>query len=1043
MLAKLIDFSLENRFLVFVGFMLLTVAGIWSALKIPIDAVPDMTNVQIAVITKAGSLSPVEVERFVTYPIESTMGGIANVEELRSISRFGISVVTIVFKEGTNILLARQLVNERITIASSLIPREYGSPELGPLTTALGEILQFEVRGPAYTAAQLRSILDWDIIPRLRGVSGITEVNSHGGLYRTYEIQPDPQRLASNSITISELYATLESNNLTAGGGYVVRNHESQFIRGQAMITSLDDIRKIVLRRDAAGNPLLVGDVAQVENAALSRQGVVTRDGRGEIVTGMVMMLIGENSREVVENAKARLKEIEPTLPPGITIEVIYDRAELIQRTLMTVLRNLSEGGVLVAVVLLVMLGSVRAGLITALAIPLSMMFATNLMYFGAITASLMSLGAIDFGLIVDSSVIMVENCMHRLSHALGHKRAVDANATLTEAERRKIIRDAAIEVRKPTMFGELIIAVVYLPILMLQGTEGKLFRPMALTVLFALVGSLVISMTLMPALASTFLPKAPSSRDSLLIRIIKSLFRPVIYMAIQRPVIVAVLAAGTFLVSVPIALKLGAEFMPRLEEGDLLIEASRLPSCSLDDAVGMSTDVEKLLHEFPEVRTVFCKTGRPEIANDVMGVHQTDVWVILHHRSHWRPGLTREALIEQMSKELHSRIPGTIFGFTQPIEMRVDELVAGVKANVAVLLYGDDLNILGDKAKEIERQLKQINGARDVKADYQANLTTVTIVPNRDALARYGVDAQKVMDVVASIGGRQTGVVHEGRARYPIVVRIPEVWRNEVTKLRQLPVTFIAGEAIPLENLADIRIEETPPGVEHEATRRRTFIACNVRGRDVAGFVAEAQRRIAAEVVLPSGYEIKWGGDFENLQSASLRLALITPIVLLLIFMLLHATFRSLSLASLIYLSVPMAASGGIFALWLRGMPFSISAGVGFIALFGVAVLNGLVWVSAAEKLRQSGMQLQLATRETALARLRPILMTALVAGLGFMPMALSHGDGAEMQRPLATVVIGGLITSTVLTTIVLPAIYPWFAKHLKDDIQVEPAGI
>jgi heavy metal efflux system protein len=525
MLAKLIDFSLENRFLVFVAFIMLAVAGIVSAFRIPIDAVPDMTNVQITVITKAGSLSPVEVERFVTYPIESTMGGIANVEELRSISRFGISVVTIVFKEGTNIYLARQLVNERITIATALIPKEYGAPELGPLTTALGEILQFELKGPAYSAEQLRSILDWDIIPRLRGVAGITEVNSHGGYYRTFEIQPDPLRMASNHVTISELYATLESNNLTAGGGYVVRNHESQFIRGQAMLTSLDDIRKVVLKRDSAGNPLLVGDVANVVYSTLSRQGVVTRDGRGEIVTGMVMMLIGENSREVVENAKQRLDEIKPTLPPGVDIEVIYDRAELIQRTLKTVLKNLSEGGVLVAIVLLVMLGSFRAGIITALAIPLSMMFATNLMYFGAITASLMSLGAIDFGLIVDSSVIMVENCMHRLSHALGLKRATDTTATLSAAERQKIIRDASIEVRKPTMFGELIIAVVYLPILMLEGTEGKLFRPMALTVLFALFGSLIISMTLMPALAATFLPKAPSLGDSLLIRVMKWLF--------------------------------------------------------------------------------------------------------------------------------------------------------------------------------------------------------------------------------------------------------------------------------------------------------------------------------------------------------------------------------------------------------------------------------------------------------------------------------------------------------------------------------------
>ena len=585
-------------------------------------------------------------------------------------------------------------------------------------------------------------------------------------------------------------------------------------------------------------------------------------------------------------------------------------------------------------------------------------------------------------------------------------------------------------------MFGELIIAVVYLPILMLEGTEGKLFRPMALTVLFALAGSLVISMTLMPALAATFLPKKVSLEEGWFVRAIKAVFRPVIGMAIRNQLPTALIAFCVFAVSVPLSLQLGAEFMPRLEEGDLLIEANRLPSASLEDAVVLSTQIENTLKQVPEVRTVFCKTGRPEIANDVMGVHQTDVWVILKAHNQWREGLTRDALIEEMSEKLNTTTPGAVYGFTQPIEMRVDELVAGVKANVAVLLYGEDLQVLGDKAKEIERQLKAIPGAVDVKADYQANLTTVTIIPKRAVLAQYGVNSQKVMDVVEAIGGRQTGVVYEGRARYPMVVRFPEQWRGDVELLKRLPVDSINGEPIPLGDLADIRTEETPPGVEHEASRRRTFIACNVRGRDVAGFVAEAQARIAKEVPLPAGYEVMWGGDFENLQSASLRLMLITPIVLLLIYLLLFSTFKSLSLANLIYLSVPMAASGGIFALWIRGMPFSISAGVGFIALFGVAVLNGLVWVSAAEALRRSGIELMRVSEVTAIARLRPILMTALVASLGFIPMAMSTSDGAEMQRPLATVVIGGLVTSTLLTTIVVPAIYPWFARRLPSGV-------
>lgn len=1020
MLARLIEISLENRFLVLTLTLLMAVAGVNSALHLPIDAVPDMTNVQVTVITDCGSLSPVEVERYVTYPVESTMGGLPNVEELRSVSKFGISVVTIVFEEGTNIYWARQLVSERLASAASKIPPEYGAPELGPLTTALGEILQFEVRGSGFSSMELRSLLEWEIAPKLREVQGVTEINTHGGYYKSYEVRPDPARLTSYGIPLDALFSAVADNNTSAGGGYIVHYDEQRFIRGQALIEGEQDLRRIVLRREADGTPILLGDVAEVCIAPLTRQGAVTRDGRGEAVTGLVMMLIGENSREVVQRVKARIEEIQPTLPDGVSLDIIYDRSALIGRTLHTVEKNLLEGGILVIVVLLFMLGSFRAGLITALAIPLSMLFATTLMHTFGITASLMSLGAIDFGLIVDSSVIMVENCIHRLSHSSGGR-------TRTE-----IIRDAAIEVRKPTMFGELIISIVYLPILMLQGTEGKLFRPMALTVLFALFGSLILSMTFMPAMASLALPRKLDDKDVLLIRIIKWFYRPVVTRAISHPVITAGLAVALFAVSLPVAANLGAEFMPRLEEGDLLVEAVRLPSASLEGAIDMSTRIEQELLEFPEVRTVFCKTGRPEIANDVMGVHQTDVWVILRDHHDWPKPKTRDDLIGEMSDVLNSRVPGVAFGFTQPIEMRVDELVAGVKADVAVLLYGDDLEVLASTSKEIERVLRGIPGAVDVKADYQANLTTLTIVPDRGALARYGVTADKVMDVVASLGGHEVGLVFEGRARFPVRVRIPDDWRSAVDRLGLLPVSESNGKTVPLSEVADIRIEETPPSVEHESNRRRTFISANVRGRDVASFVSDAQAAVAKHVSLPSGYEIRWGGDFENLQSASRRLLLITPIVLLLIFLLLHTTFGSPRLASLIFLAVPMAASGGVFALAFRGMPFSISAGVGFIALFGVAVLNGLVWVSAAEHLRRQGIPVDEATRETALARLRPVLMTALVASLGFLPMALSTSDGAEMQKPLASVVIGGLITSTLLTSLVIPAIYPWFARGL-----------
>jgi cobalt-zinc-cadmium resistance protein CzcA len=758
----------------------------------------------------------------------------------------------------------------------------------------------------------------------------------------------------------------------------------------------------------------------------MTRQGAVTRDGRGEAVTGMVMMLIGENSRTVVEAAKERLAEIETTLPPGVSIEVIYDRAALIARTLDTVLHNLFAGGILVIVVLFLLLGNVRAGLIVALAIPLSMLFAANMMWMFGITASLMSLGAIDFGLIVDSSVIMVENCTRRLAEHRDWR------------SRLQVIRDAAIEVRKPTMFGELIIAVVFLPILALEGTEGKLFRPMALTLLFALGGSLILSLTLMPVLASLALPRHAEEKEVWLLRIVKAVYEPLVNQAVKRPALTAGAAIFLFAVSLPVAWNLGAEFMPRLDEGDLLIEAVRLPSAALEDAIDMGTRIESQLGELPEVATVFCKTGRPEIANDVMGVHQTDVWVILKPQSEWPAKKTRDELIETMSQRLHDNVPGVAFGFTQPIEMRVDELVAGVKADVAVLLYGDGLATLQVKGKQIERVLQTIPGAVDVKADYQANLPTLRIEPQPEQLARYGVDAAQVMDAVAAVGGRPVGLSIEGRQRFPILVRIPESWRRRGYALEQLPVAHSSGVPIPLGELAEIHLEETPPTIEHESGRRRTFIQANVRGRDVASFVQEARTAVEREVRLPPGYEVRWGGDFENLQSASRRLLWITPVVLLIIFLLLHTTFKSVRLALLIYVAVPFAASGGVFALAARGMPFSISAGVGFVALFGVAVLNGLVWVSAAENLRRAGTPLAEIALAAALTRIRPILMTALVASLGFLPMALSTSAGAEIQRPLATVVIGGLITSTLLTALVVPAIYPLVAGR---EPPVEPA--
>jgi len=732
-------------------------------------------------------------------------------------------------------------------------------------------------------------------------------------------------------------------------------------------------------------------------------------------VTGMVMMVRGENSRRVVEAAKAKLAVIRRTLPPGVEIDVIYDRSELIARTLDTVLHNLAEGGLFVIGVLLVLLGNVRAGLIVSLAIPLSMLFAANLMWAAGISASLMSLGAIDFGLVVDSSVIMVENCVRRLGLAAPGESKL------------AIVRDAAIEVRGPTMFGELIIAVVYLPILFLEGTEGKLFRPMALTVLFALLGSLVISLTLMPVLAATVLRKEPE-HEPLLMRFFHHFYHPIARFAVWHPVWISLGAAALVAATVPVALRLGAEFMPRLDEGDLLVEVVRLPSATLEDSVPLTTRIEKVLEEFPEVRTVFCKTGRPEIANDIMGVQQTDVWVMLKPRRLWPQQLSRDDLVARMSEALTAAVPGANFGFSQPIEMRVDELVAGVKSDVAVLVYGDDLETLGGIGKQIERVLRSIPGAVDVRADWQANIPTTRIDVRPDQLARHGIDAAEVMRTVSAMGGIPAGVIFEGRPRYPLVLKFPRQWRENPDLIPQIPVGTAAGRPVPLGELADVVNEETPPSIEHENSRRRTFVSSNVRGRDVAGFVGEAQRAVERDVLLPSGYSIRWGGDFENLVSAGRRLALITPLVLGLIAMLLYTSFKSFRLATLIFCAVPVAASGGIAALALRDMPFSIAAGVGFVALFGVAVLNGLVWVSGAEHARQAGMTPREAALATAEIRIRPVLMTALVASLGFLPMAMATTAGAEIQRPLATVVIGGIVTSTLLTALVVPAIYPWF---------------
>ncbi|HMB06051.1 MAG TPA: CusA/CzcA family heavy metal efflux RND transporter [Isosphaeraceae bacterium] len=1023
MLNALIESALHNRFLVLMGTLLIAGLGIYSATHLPIDAVPDLTNVQVQVITEAPALSPLEVEMLLSFPVEGAMSGLPNVEQIRSISKFGISVVTIVFREGTDIYRARQLVGERLGKAAAAIPPGYGTPTLGPISTALGEVYQFQIKATkesGITPMELRTILDWFVAYQLRRVPGVTEINSHGGELKTYQVELDLDKLGTYQLAMTDVFNALRSNNANVGGGYLVHEGEARYIRGESQAHNVADIAAIVID-ERNGVPVTIADVAKVHPAPMIRAGLVTRDGQGEIVTGLVMMLIGQNGRRVVGDVKAAIAELQKSLPPGVTIEPLYDRSHLIDQTLHTVMKNLSEGGVLVIVILLALLGNIRGGLIVALAIPLSMLFAANVMLATGVAASLMSLGAIDFGLIVDSSVIMIENCVRRLAHEGGARPKLE------------IVRDAAVEVRKPTMFGELIIAIVYLPILALQGTEGKLFRPMALTVIFALAGSMVLSLTLMPVLASLGLSSKAEENEVWLVRLLKRGYTPVLDAVIRRPVIATLLAIGLVGVSVPMALGLGGEFMPRLNEGDLLIEAVRIPSAALEGAVPASTQIEDILKTFPEVRLVYCKTGRPEIANDVMGVHQTDVWTLLRPQSEWRPGLTRDALIGEMDEALTGNVPGVKFGFSQPIEMRVNELVAGVKSDVAALLSGPDLDVLRQKATEIERVLARIPGAQDIKTPTSGRLPMLRVSVRRDQLARYGIKAADVLEAIAALGGTTVGTVFEGQVRHVIQVRLPASWRNDPEKIKSIRVVDPKGRPIELRNLADVVSEEGPSEVERENVQRRAVVGINVRGRDIAGFVAEAQAAIDAKVELPPGYLLRWGGQFEHLRTASRRLMIVVPIALALIFLLLFSTFHSLRLASLIYLAVPMAATGGVFALAWRGLPFSISAGVGFIALFGVAVLNGLVWVSAVEHLRQEGIDPRAAARAAALVRLRPILMTALVAGFGFIPMATATTPGAEIQRPLATVVIGGLITSTLLTALVLPSIYPWFAGEPK----------
>ena len=1030
LLDRVLAAALRNRAVVLIATVLLMVWGLRSAQQLPIDAVPDVTDVQVQILTDSPGLSPLEVERLVTWPVETSMSGLPRTHEVRSVSRFGLSVVTVVFEEGTDLWWARQLVTERLADARESIPEGYGEPEIGPPSTGLGEVFQFEVRaadGADLTLMDLRDALEWQIAPRLRSVPGVVEVNTFGGELRTYQVEVRPERLAAHDLVLADVFDALDHNNLTVGGGYLERGREQMLVRGTALLETLDDVRSVVVATTAEGTPITVDALGDVRFAPLIRQGAVTRDGSGEAVIGIAMMGYGENARTVSAALGEAVGDLAPSLPEGVEVDVFYDRTDLVDRTIETVGWNLLEGGILVIALLLLLLGNLRGGLIVAVAIPLSMLFAFIGMGLAGVSGNLMSLGAIDFGLIVDGSVVMIENIILVVGTRRREGKTVDDG----------VILGAAREVGRPVVFAVGIIILVYLPILALTGIEGRMFRPMALTVIFALIGSLVLAVTLMPVLASLFL-KGASEKETWLMRAAHRVYDPILARVVRRPFLIAGAAVALFLASLTLVPLLGAVFVPKLDEGSIALQIIRPPSVSLEESIAQATAVERALHEaFPdEVSTVISRTGRAEIATDPMGVDFSDVYVMLNPQDEWSRGKDQAELVQAMEEELLARVPGVNFAFSQPIELRVNELIEGVRSDVALFLYGEDLAELERVGDRAVRVLSGIEGARDVKPDKLAGLPMLRIQVDRQAIARLGIDARDVLHAVEAIGGRSVGDVLVGQRRFALQVRLPEEVRSDPERIGRVLVGRADGRQVPLAQVADIRVEQGPLQIGRENVQRRLTIEMNVRGRDVASFVSEARAAMEDADVVPRGILAEWGGSFENLQEATTRLALLVPLVLLLIFVLLQANFRSIRTTLLVYANVPLAITGGIVALYVRGLPFSISAAVGFIALFGIAVMNGVVLVTCMRDLLRDGKPAREAAIVGARRRLRPVLMTAVTDALGFLPMAISHSAGAEVQRPLATVVIGGLVTSTLLTLFVLPALFSYVEGKATEEV-------
>lgn len=1051
-MRQLLALCLGWRPLVLAFVVLVSLLGVWSASKLPIDAVPDVTNVQVQVLTNVPALGAVDVERTITFPVESSMSGLPGVEQIRSVSRFGLSAVTIVFEEDTDLLRARQLISERLVQAKERLPAGV-SPELGPLSSGLGEIFQFEVRAEAmcqagqpdteqcYTAMELRSVLDWFIAFELRAVPGVVEVNSFGGELKTYEVEVLPERLRALHLSLNALFEALERNNATAGGGYLVRSGEQLLVRGEGRIQSLDEIGDVLIETGSDGIPIRVRDVARVHLAPQLRHGAVTRDGRGEVVTGIVMMLVGANGREVVARVKDKIAQIAPSLPPGVRLEAFYDRSDLVNRTIATVAKNLAEGALFVIAVLFLLLGSIRGGLIVAAAIPFAMLVAFTAMKAMGLSGNLMSLGAIDFGIVVDGSIIVVENAVVHLAAAAQGRRQ-----TMSYQEAAQVVLNSTLDVRKAALFGEAIIVIVYIPILTLAGMEGKMFKPMAMTVLFALLGAFVASLTFVPVLVATFLRQHTEEKEPFVVRLLHRVYPRLLGWLMGSPKVIVALSLALLVGAGTLASRMGGEFVPRLDEGALAIQILRLPSVSLEESVVGATRFEKLLAEFPEVLTVVSKTGRAEIATDPMGVELSDCIVMLKPQEQWTTATNREELIERMSERFAKELPGLGFSFSQPIELRMAELISGTRSDVAITIYGDDLGTLERLSLQVQEAIRAVTGASDVRGEQLAGLPTLEVTVDRAAASRYGISVRDALDAIEVLGGRSVGEVYEGERRFRLQVRVPASLRNDIDQVRNLPVSGSDGPLVPLGQIASIQIVDSPASVSREAVRRRTSVEANVRGRDLATFVGEAQKQVRDKVPMPPGYVLHWGGQFENLSAASQRLAVAVPVALALIFLLLYMAFGQFKPALLIYLNVPFAAVGGVFLLYARGMPFSISAAIGFIALFGIAVLNGVVLLTTIQKLRLRGHSAWEAAREGAESRLRAVVMTATVAALGFFPMALSSSAGAEVQRPLATVVIGGLVSATFLTLFVLPTLYAFLFEHDQppaDDHTASASGL